>query len=94
MALRMELVGGRGCVCMGVQVNLAVTMWTVYLNTGYEIRKNDIARKHSTQIEKYRVSGTCSRVSFDEDAVLTTRVVVRRVVCAWRCRSRRSDPFR
>lgn len=37
------------------QVNLAVTMWTVYLTTGFEIRRGDLVRRHNTTLAKYQV---------------------------------------
>jgi hypothetical protein len=41
-----------------LKVNLAVTMWSLYLSTGFEIRRHDLVRKHSSVVEKYQVRYT------------------------------------
>jgi hypothetical protein len=44
------------------QVNLAVTMWTVYLTTGFEIRRGDLVRRHNATIAKYQVCNPPSQL--------------------------------
>ena len=38
-------------------MNLAISAWTIFLRTGFQIRETDLVRRHSQTVDKYEVRG-------------------------------------